>query len=131
MTASNGITGVGGFKVGHYTNADAATGCTVVLCETGAVGGVDVRGSSPGTRETDLLHPTNRIDDVYAVLLSGGSASAVKDVVADANQAGTPPLFCKCSTTAREGQWSGSGGSTNPVSSRYRPSAAVSPLMTG
>ena len=69
-----GITEVAGIKVGHYTDVSAATGCTVVLCEQGAVGGVDVRGSSPGTRETDLLGPTNHVDEVHAVLLSGGSA---------------------------------------------------------
>ena len=68
------ITDVPGILVGHYTNIDAATGCTVVLCEDGAVGGVDVRGSAPGTRETDLLRPTALVNEVHAVLLSGGSA---------------------------------------------------------
>ena len=70
----NDITDVPGIRVGHYTNAEAATGCTVVLCEGGAVGGVDVRGSSPGTRETDLLRPMNNVSEAQAVLLSGGSA---------------------------------------------------------
>lgn len=60
--------------VGHYTDRSAATGCTVVLCEDGAVGGVSVRGSAPGTRETDLLRPTCLVLKVHAVLLSGGSA---------------------------------------------------------
>ena len=73
MTA-NGITDVDGIAVGHHTDAANGTGCTAVLCEAGAVGGVDVRGSSPGTRETDLLRPTNRITHVHGVLLSGGSA---------------------------------------------------------
>ena len=73
MTA-NGITDVAGIAVGHHTDAVNGTGCTAVLCEAGAVGGVDVRGSSPGTRETDLLRPTNRITHVHGVLLSGGSA---------------------------------------------------------
>ena len=68
------ITDVPGIRVGHYTNAAAATGCTVVVCEDGAVGGVDVRGSAPGTRETDLLRPTALVNEVHAVLLSGGSA---------------------------------------------------------
>lgn len=68
------ITDVPGISVGHYTNAAAATGCTVVLCEDGAVGGVDARGSAPGTRETDLLHPTALVNQVHAVVLSGGSA---------------------------------------------------------
>ena len=67
---ARGITDVPGFKAGHYTDEEAATGCTVVLCEAGAVGGVDVRGSAPGTRETDLLRPTNLVNEVHAVLLS-------------------------------------------------------------
>ena len=71
---SSGITSVPGISVGHYTDLRNATGCTVVLCEDGAVGGVDVRGSAPGTRETDLLSPTAMVDRVHAVLLSGGSA---------------------------------------------------------
>ena len=70
----NSITDVQGIRVGHHTNTAAATGCTVVLCEDGAVGGVDVRGSAPGTRETDLLRPTTLVNEVHAVLLSGGSA---------------------------------------------------------
>lgn len=69
-----GITAIEGIKVGHYTDRAAATGCTVVLCEAGAVGGVDVRGSAPGTRETDLLRPINLVLEIHAVLLSGGSA---------------------------------------------------------
>src|SRR5574341_264689 len=68
------ITDVPGIKVGHATDAQGATGCTVVLCEQGAVGGVDVRGSAPGTRETDLLRPMNLVQRVHAVLLTGGSA---------------------------------------------------------
>jgi L-aminopeptidase/D-esterase-like protein len=70
----NAITDAQGIKVGHYTDREAATGCTVVLCEGGAVGGVDVRGSAPGTRETDLLHPLRLVQEVHAVLLAGGSA---------------------------------------------------------
>jgi L-aminopeptidase/D-esterase-like protein len=70
----NAITDVPGIKAGHYTNKEAATGCTVILCEAGAVAGVDVRGSAPGTRETDLLRPVNLVEKVHAILLSGGSA---------------------------------------------------------
>ncbi len=70
----NAITDVPGIKVGHHTDKTAMTGCTVVLCESGAVAGVDVRGSAPGTRETDLLRPTNLVEKVQAVILSGGSA---------------------------------------------------------
>ena len=68
------LTAVPGLEVGHYTDADHATGCTVVLCREGASGGVDVRGGSPGTRETDLLQPMRRVDRVHGVVLSGGSA---------------------------------------------------------
>jgi L-aminopeptidase/D-esterase-like protein len=68
------ITDVAGLAVGHFTHAERATGCTVVLCPQGAVAGVDVRGGSPGTRETDLLRPENVVDRVHAVLLTGGSA---------------------------------------------------------
>ena len=63
-----------GIKVGHAQNLEAATGCTVVLCEEGAVAGVDVRGGAPGTRETDLLNPVNLVEKVHAVVLAGGSA---------------------------------------------------------
>jgi L-aminopeptidase/D-esterase-like protein len=70
----NAITDVEGIEVGHWTNLEAATGCTVVLCRQGAVGGVDVRGSAPGTRETDLLRPVNLVQQAHAVVLAGGSA---------------------------------------------------------
>jgi L-aminopeptidase/D-esterase-like protein len=69
-----GLTDVRGIRVGHATDLEAATGCTVVLCEQGAVGGVEVRGFAPGTRETDLLHPLATVQEVHAVLLTGGSA---------------------------------------------------------
>ena len=68
------ITAVPGVRVGHYTDAGNATGCTVILFEEGAVGGVDVRGAAPGTRETDLLRPGNLVERVHAIVLSGGSA---------------------------------------------------------
>ena len=70
----NAITDIPGIKVGHSTNLEGGTGCTVVLCEAGAVGGVDVRGSAPGSRETELLKPTNLVQEAHAILLSGGSA---------------------------------------------------------
>jgi len=63
-----------GVKIGHEQDLEAATGCTVILCEEGAVAGVDVRGGAPGTRETDLLNPANLVKKVHAVLLTGGSA---------------------------------------------------------
>jgi L-aminopeptidase/D-esterase-like protein len=68
------ITDVAGIEVGHWTDTRRPTGCTVVLTRAGAIGGVDVRGAAPGTRETDLLAPGNLVDKVHAVLLSGGSA---------------------------------------------------------
>ncbi len=68
------LTDVAGLKVGHFSDSRRPTGCTVVLCEDGAVAGVDVRGAAPGTRETDLLHPLATIEQVHAVLLTGGSA---------------------------------------------------------
>jgi L-aminopeptidase/D-esterase-like protein len=68
------ITDIPGLKVGHWTNLEAATGCTVVLCEAGALAGVDVRGAAPATRETDLLRPGSLVGRAHAILLSGGSA---------------------------------------------------------
>lgn len=69
------IRDVPGIRVGHWTDATAATGCTVVLpADAGAVAGVDVRGSAPGTRETDLLRPTALVERVNAICLAGGSA---------------------------------------------------------
>jgi L-aminopeptidase/D-esterase-like protein len=68
------ITDIPGILVGHDTNLEAGTGCTVILCNPAAVGGVDVRGGAPATRETDLLNSLNRVDTIHAVLLTGGSA---------------------------------------------------------
>ena len=68
------LTDVAGFKVGHAQDLEALTGCTVVLCPPHTVGGVDQRGGAPGTRETDLLHTSNLVNQVTAVLLTGGSA---------------------------------------------------------
>ena len=72
--ATHGLTAVGGLKVGHHTLDRRSTGCTVILAEGGAVAGVDVRGSAPGTRETDLLDPVNLVQQVHGIVLSGGSA---------------------------------------------------------
>jgi len=69
-----GITAIDGITVGHHTLSEKPTGCTVILAGQGAVGGVDVRGGAPGTVETDLLDPVNSVQEVHAVLLSGGSA---------------------------------------------------------
>ena len=71
---SSSVTAIPGIRVGHWTDLEAATGCTVVLCEEGAIAGVDVRGSAPATRETDLLRPGSLVGRANAILLSGGSA---------------------------------------------------------
>ncbi|MGL4991321.1 MAG: P1 family peptidase [Sarcina sp.] len=62
------------FKFGHSSNIKAGTGCTVLICENGASAGVAVRGGAPGTRETDLLNPSEMIDKIHSVVLAGGSA---------------------------------------------------------
>lgn len=74
MSTQNAITDVPGIKVGHAHDLEALTGCTVILCEGGAVGGVDQRGGAPGTRETDPLRPMHLVQKVHAILLAGGSA---------------------------------------------------------
>ena len=68
------ITDVAGLMVGHFTDTRRPTGCTVIITPDGSVAGVDVRGAAPGTRETDLLHPSNLVDRVHAIVLAGGSA---------------------------------------------------------
>ncbi|UDK96501.1 P1 family peptidase [Lysinibacillus sphaericus] len=68
------ITDVPGVKVGHAEDREGITGCSVILVEDGAVCGVDVRGSAPGTRETDALDPINEIQQVHGICLAGGSA---------------------------------------------------------
>lgn len=68
------ITRIRGLLVGHAQDEAALTGCTVVLAPGGAVAGVDVRGSAPGTRETDLMRPCNQVERIQGVVLSGGSA---------------------------------------------------------
>ena len=68
------LTAIDGIKVGHATDTTARTGCTVVLCPTGATAGVDVRGAAPGTRETEALRPGRLVQKAHAVLLTGGSA---------------------------------------------------------
>jgi L-aminopeptidase/D-esterase-like protein len=74
MERHDDICDVAGIRIGHDTQAEGATGCTVILCERPAVGAVDVRGGAPATRETDLLAPTCMMQEVHAIVLSGGSA---------------------------------------------------------
>lgn len=71
---NNSLTSLQGILVGHYTDLRRPTGCTVVLCPEGAIAGVDVRGAAPGTRDTDVLSPSNTVQEVHGVLLTGGSA---------------------------------------------------------
>lgn len=71
---NNSLTAVPGIKVGHYTLAERPTGCTVILAEGGATAGVDVRGAAPATAETDLLKPSDLVQQIFAVSLSGSSA---------------------------------------------------------
>jgi len=74
MDLKNAITDIPGILVGHDQDEAALTGCTVILCEKGAVGGVDQRGGAPGTREVDALHPMHLVNHVYGITLAGGSA---------------------------------------------------------
>ena len=69
----NALTDIQGILVGNHTDKKAVSGVTVVLCPQGAVAGVDVRGSAPGTRETDVLAPNNLVEQVQGVVLTGGS----------------------------------------------------------
>jgi L-aminopeptidase/D-esterase-like protein len=68
------ITEVPGIKVGHYTDETNITGCTVILCPPNTMASCDVRGSSPGSRELALLAPDKQMQEIHAILLSGGSA---------------------------------------------------------
>lgn len=68
------ITDIKGIQVGQAEDRQAGTGCSVILCKQGATAGVDVRGGGPATRETDVLHPLNMIQQIHGILLSGGSA---------------------------------------------------------
>ena len=74
MSQNSTITAIPGLMVGHDTDEQARTGCTVVLTPAGATASVDVRGAAPGTRETDLLRPENLVQQVHGILLAGGSA---------------------------------------------------------
>ena len=74
MRRAKSITDVPGIRVGHASDFKALTGCTVILCEEGAVGSVDVRGTASGTRQLDALSPLHLVDRIHAILLSGGSA---------------------------------------------------------
>jgi len=74
MKRSNAITDIPGIKVGHASDLKSLTGCTVILCEEGAVGVVDIRGTATGTRQIDALSLTHLVDKIHAILFAGGSA---------------------------------------------------------
>jgi L-aminopeptidase/D-esterase-like protein len=73
QSSNRTLTAIPGIKVGHYTLSERPTGCTVVLIESGATAGVDVRGAAPATRDTDLLNPSKMVERIFGVALSGGS----------------------------------------------------------
>ena len=102
------VTEIGGFRIGNADDRRAATGCTVIVCENGAVAGVDVRGGGPATRETDLLRSENTVERINAVVLSGGSAfglDAASGVMTELEKRGagfhlgdiTVPIVCQAS----------------------------------
>ncbi|NGP43980.1 P1 family peptidase [Bacillaceae bacterium SIJ1] len=72
------ITSIEGVRIGQVSDHDNLTGCTVLFCPSGAVGGVSVRGGAPGTRETDALHPSRLVSEVHAIFLTGGSAYGLR-----------------------------------------------------
>jgi len=74
MKSPSAITDVPGIKVGHASDFKALTGCTVILCEEGAIGAVDIRGTAAGTRQIDALTHLHLVDKIHAILLAGGSA---------------------------------------------------------
>lgn len=102
------ISDIDGIKIGNAQNEKGATGCTVILCEEGAVAGVDVRGGAPASRETELLNPVNTVTKVHAITLSGGSAygldasSGVMDYLEERGKGfdvkvGVVPIVCGAS----------------------------------
>ncbi len=74
MKKLRAITDVPGIRVGHASDFKALTGCTVILFEEGAVGGIDIRGSATGTRQIDAFSHLHLVEKIHAILLSGGSA---------------------------------------------------------
>jgi L-aminopeptidase/D-esterase-like protein len=74
MAENDTLTAVAGLRVGHWTDLEAATGCSVIVCPEGATAGVVVRGGGPGTRETDLLRPEAAVQQIHGLVFSGGSA---------------------------------------------------------
>ncbi|MGO4883777.1 MAG: P1 family peptidase [Bryobacteraceae bacterium] len=75
-----GLTAIAGIRVGHASNFDALTGCTAILCEAGAIGGVEIRGSASETSSIDTLQPGHITTHVHGIVLSGGSAFGLETV---------------------------------------------------
>jgi L-aminopeptidase/D-esterase-like protein len=75
-----GLTDIPGIRVGHVSDYESITGCTAILCEQGAIGGVDIRGGASGTQEIDTLSPGHVTDQVHGILLAGGSAFGLEAV---------------------------------------------------
>ena len=75
-----GLTAIPGIRVGHASNFDALTGCTVIICEAGAVGGVDIRGSASETSSIDTLQPGHITTQLHGIVLTGGSAFGLETV---------------------------------------------------
>lgn len=73
-TERRSLRDIPGIFAGHWSDHEAGTGCTAIVCPEGAIGAVDVRGGAPATRETDLLRPEETVQKIHAVILSGGSA---------------------------------------------------------
>jgi L-aminopeptidase/D-esterase-like protein len=74
------ITDVPGIRVGHSTDLEAMTGCTVVLCPPGTIGSAEVRGGAPSTIGTDSIRPSGLVSEIHAVVLTGGSAFGLASV---------------------------------------------------
>jgi len=74
IIAVKGLTDISGIRVGHASDLQALTGCTVILCEAGAVAGLDVRGSASSTRAIDALYPQHLVERIHGLVLAGGSA---------------------------------------------------------
>lgn len=102
------ISDIDGFNIGHAQDIDGASGCSVIICEKGAVAGVDVRGGAPASRETELLNPVNTVEKIHCVMLSGGSAyglsaaDGVMDYLEEKNVGfdvgvGVVPIVCAAS----------------------------------
>ena len=95
MNDNHWLNHIPGVKVGHAQDSEALTGCTVILCEAGAVGGVDQRGGAPGTRETDLLAPDRLVQEVDALVMLvrslAAEVDALKRAMPEPARRGRPP----------------------------------------